>query len=216
MSNMKKKLLLIGGGGHCKSILDTLYRCDGYHDIGIIEQKLCVGYKVLDTPVIGTDDDLVSLLRDGYTDAFISVGSIGDPTLRKKLHKKISDIGFFIPNIIDSSSYIGLDCQLGCGIFIGKNVVINASVTIGDAAIINTGAVIEHDCQIGDFVHIAPRAIICGDVCIGNNSHIGANSTIIQGTKIGNNVIIGISSAVVKSVPDFQKYCGVPARMMKE
>lgn len=216
MSNMKKKLLLIGGGGHCKSILDTLYRCGVYHDIGIIEQKLHVGHKVLDTPVIGTDGDLISLLRDGYTDAFISVGSIGDPTLRKKLHKKISDIGFFIPNIIDSSSYIGLDCHLGCGIFIGKNVVINASVTIGDAAIINTGAVIEHDCQIGDFVHIAPRAIICGDVCIGNNSHIGANSTIIQGTKIGNNVIIGISSAVVKSVPDFQKYCGVPARMMKE
>lgn len=34
-----KKLLLIGGGGHCKSVLDSILDNNDYIDIGIIEKK---------------------------------------------------------------------------------------------------------------------------------------------------------------------------------
>lgn len=211
---MKKKLLLIGGGGHCKSILDTLYRCNSYGEIGIIEQSQTLNKKVLDSHIIGTEEDLPMLKKDGYTDAFISVGSIGNPTVRIKLYKQMLNLGFVLINIIDTTSYIGFNCRFGNGVFIGKNVTLNADVNVKDGAIINTNAVIEHDCEIGAFVHIAPGSTICGNVSIGNNTHIGAGATVIQSVHIGKDVIVGAGSVVVDSIKDFQKYCGVPAKKM--
>ena len=211
---MKRKLLLIGGGGHCKSILDALYRCDDYEEIGIVERDSHAGSKILETYIVGTDDDLPDLFQKGYTDAFVSVGSVGDSSLRHKLYQKISDIGFHIPNIIDPTAGIGAGCHLEAGVFVGKRAIVNADTVIEKAGIINTGAVIEHDCRIGAFAHVAPGAVVCGNVSIGGDSHIGANATVIQGVRIGEGVTIGAGSVVVKSVPDFQKYCGVPARKM--
>lgn len=211
MNNKKKKLLLIGGGGHCKSILDTLYRCNLYEEIGVVDKAIHAN-KILDSYLVGTDDALPVLFEQGYTDAFVSAGSIGNPALRKKLFSKILEIGFDIPNIIDPTAYVSTQCHLGKGIFFGKRVVVNTSVEIDNAAIVNTGVIIEHDCKIGSFVHLAPGATICGDVSIGCDSHIGANATVIQGLEVGSNVLIGAGSVVTKSIKDYKKYCGVPAK----
>lgn len=209
----KKKILLIGGGGHCKSVLDSLYSKNYYDDIGIIDQKTDTDM-VLKAPIIGTDEDLPVLFREGFREAFITIGSIGDPSLRKKLFKKICDIGFDIPNIIDITASVSRNIRLGRGIFIGKKAVINAGAVIGNVSIINTGGIIEHDCQIGDFVHVAPGTTVCGNVTIGNDSHIGAGSTIIQGIQISKEVIIGAGSVVVNPIMDSGKYYGIPAKKM--
>lgn len=211
MNNIKKKLLLVGGGGHCKSILDTLYRRNLYEEIGVVDQVIHTD-KILDSYLVGTDENLLALFEQGYTNAFVSVGSIGNPMLRKRLFSKILNIGFDIPNIIDPTAYVGTQCHLGRGIFVGKRAVINTSTEIGDAAIVNTGTIVEHDCKIGSFVHLAPNATICGDVSIGCDTHIGANATVIQGLQIGSNVIIGAGSVVTKSIENYKKYCGVPAK----
>lgn len=211
---MGKKLLLIGGGGHCKSILDTLYTCNAYEEIGIIEQAHISAKKVLDTDIIGTEENLPALKEAGYTDAFISVGSVGNPAVRIKLFRQLMNLCFNIPIIVDPSSYIGFNCHIGTGVFIGKNTIINAETKIGNGAIINTNAIIEHDCEIGAFVHIAPGSTICGNTYIGNHSHIGAGATVIQSVHIGKGVIVGAGSVVVGSIEDFQRYCGVPAKKM--
>lgn len=36
---MNKKFLLIGGGGHCKSVLDNFLTTGHYTEIGIIDKK---------------------------------------------------------------------------------------------------------------------------------------------------------------------------------
>lgn len=210
---MNKKILLIGGGGHCKSILDTLYRGNHYSKIGIVDQN-CSLEQIMDSHIVGTDADLPSLFMDGYKEAFISIGSVGSPKVRKKLFDSILEIGFTIPNIIDPSSIVSEHCNLGKGIFIGKRAIINAGASIANAAIINTGAIIEHDCIIDTFVHVAPGATLCGNVIVGKDTHIGAGATVIQGCKIGNNVVIGAGSVIVNSLEDSKKYYGVPGKEM--
>ena len=51
-----KKLLIIGGGGHAKSLIDNVFSTNIYNPIGIIDKKKQVGEKVLGIPVIGNDD----------------------------------------------------------------------------------------------------------------------------------------------------------------
>lgn len=199
---MSKRILLVGGGGHCKSVLDCLLELKKFTEIGIIDMNNNIGDLILDVPVIGCDDDLPQLFADGYKYAFVTIGSIGKPTLRIKLFNKLSKIGFQIPNIIAPSAVVSRYVKMETGIFAGKNTVINAGSTIHRGAIINSGSIIEHDCFIGAFSHIAPGSVLSGEVQVGESTHIGANSVIKQQIKIGSNSIIGMGSVVVNDIDD--------------
>jgi len=212
---MNKKILLIGGGGHCKSVLDSLLDLDEYDDIGIIDTKENVGKAVLGTPILGYDRDLPSLYKDGYHYAFVAVGSIGNPSVRIRLFNTLCEMGFIIPNIVDASAKVSKHSQIDKGVFIGKHVVVNAGAVIGQGAIINSGAIVEHDCEIGEFVHIAPGTVLCGGVKIGRHSHIGTNSTVKQGIHIGSNCLIGMGSVVTKKIRDNVIAYGNPCRDVK-
>ena len=199
---MSKKILLVGGGGHCKSVLDSLLEINEFSKIGIIDIKENMRKEILEVLVIGCDDDLPRLFTDGYKYAFVTVGSIGNPKLRIRLFNKLNEIGFEIPNIVDPSAVVSRHVKMETGIFVGKNVVINAGSTIHKGSIINTGAIIEHDCLVGEFAHIAPGSVLSGEVQIGENTHIGANSVIKQQLRIGADSIIGMGSVVTKNIKD--------------
>lgn len=205
---MNNSLLLIGGGGHCASIIDTVRRINRNISIGIVDS---VDTGVFDVPVVGTDDDLPNLLKMGYKTAFIAVGSIGDCSIRSKLYRRINDLGFEIPNIIDPSAIVSDSAILGKGLFIGKRCVVGPRTSFGNNSIINTGAIVEHDCTIGDHVHIAPNATLCGSVVVGNGCHIGAGATVIQGISIGEHSLVGAGAVVIHSVCANELVVGCPA-----
>ena len=206
-----KKLLLIGGGGHCLSVYDSV---TGYDEIGVVEKdRESVKGSLL--RVVGTDEDLPKLLKSGWKDAFITVGSIGDTALRRKLYGMVKKIGFHIPVIIDPSAIVGAGVKLGEGCFVGKKAVINAHCTIGNCAVINTGAILEHECRIGDFSHISPGTTLCGNVAVGDDTHIGAGTIIRQSLSVGSAAMVGIGSVVVKDIPESAKAYGNPCRVIK-
>lgn len=209
---INKKLLLIGGGGHCKSVIDTLLKTMYYNEIGIIDKKDNIGKSILGIPIIGCDNDLIRLYKNGYTNAFITIGSVGNPSIRVKIFKIIKDIGFQMPNIIDSSAIISEHVTLEEGIYVGKNAVINAGSSIEKCAIINTGAIIEHDCIIEQFCHISPGSVLCGEVQIGAYTHIGARSAIKQQVRVGANTLIGMGSVLLKNVPENAIAYGNPCK----
>ena len=207
------KLLLIGGGGHCRSVLDCVLSTNHYQHIGIIDNDSSAS--ALGIPVIGTDDDLLKLKNEGWTDAFISVGSIGSTVLRRKLYQMVNNMGFTVPSIIDPSAIFAKGTSFGKGVCVGKRVVVNTGSQIGTCAILNTGSIIEHDCIIGDFVHISPGATLCGQVAVGDDSHVGAGSVVRQGIQIGSETVIGAGSVVVKDIPDNMKVYGNPCKAVE-
>jgi sugar O-acyltransferase (sialic acid O-acetyltransferase NeuD family) len=213
---MNKKLLLIGGGGHCKSVIDSLIPLNRYAEIGIIDKKEAIGEEILEVPVIGSDDDLSMFYEQNDYDAFVSVGSVGDPRVRVRLFALVERIGFNIPNIIDASAIVSEHVRMEKGIYIGKHAVVNAGVSIGRGTIVNTASVIEHECKIGQFVHLATGAVLCGGVCIGEQTHIGANSTVKQQIEIGANTIIGMGSVVLSDFADSIIAYGNPCKEIKK
>jgi len=211
-ANSERKILLIGGGGHCHSVLDSILTLGKYTDIGIIDNTES---SVLGIPVVGTDEDIPRLMSEGWMDAFVTVGSVGNTKLRHKLFEMVKSIGMNIPTIIDPSAIVARGTVLSEGVYVGKKTVINAGSRIGTSAIINTGAIVEHDCIIGDFSHISPGSIVCGQVCIGNDSHVGAGSVVRQRIYIGNGVLIGAGSVVVKDILDDVKAYGNPCKVVE-
>ena len=210
-----KKLLLIGGGGHCASVADAALATGAYEAIGIVDIKpepALFG----EVPFVGTDDDLPRLFAEGYQYAFITLGSVGDSSKRERLYQLVLDIGFSVPNIIDPTATVSSHSALGTGIFVGKKAVVNAGTMIKDCAIINTAAVVEHDCQIGSFAHISPSATLCGNVTVGFGTHIGAGATIQQGITVGEHAIIGMGSVVVHDIPDGVVAFGNPCREVRK
>ena len=203
------KLVLIGGGGHCKSVLDVALRMNEFEEIVITDPDIAPGSLILGCSVVGDDRCLDQLRHDGVDYAFITVGSVQINPLREKLAKKATSYGFKFPIIQDPSAIVAGSAVIGDGTFIGKNVVINAEANVGKHCIINTGAIIEHECGVGDFSHISVGTILCGEVSVGDNCMIGTGSTVIQCINIGNSVVIGANSTVLTDVGDNMKCYGI-------
>ena len=208
------KLVLIGGGGHCKSVLDVALRMNLFEDIVITDPDVKPGTQILGCSVVGSDDRLEQLRQEGFDHAFITVGSVRVDPLREKLVHKVSSLGFMFPIIQDLSAIVADSAAVGEGTFIGKNVVINAEARIGRHCIINTGAIIEHECNISDFSHISVGTTLCGKVQIGRNCMIGSRSTVIQCVNVGNSCVVGAGTVVNKDLPDDCTAVGVPARVL--
>ncbi|MEO1814735.1 MAG: acetyltransferase [Acetobacterium sp.] len=211
---MKSKLLLIGGGGHCKTVVEAVLLSGEFNEVGIIDKPQKTGSSVLGVKIIGNDSDLPCLKENGFEYAFISLGSIGDAGRRIELYKILVELGFKVPSIVHPSANISPHSEIDEGVFIGKNVIVNGDTKILKNSILNTGCIIEHDCQIGSFVHIAPGVILSGNVIIGNNTHVGAGTVVRQDISIGDNTVIGIGSVVTKEIGGNSLAYGNPCRIM--
>ncbi len=195
---MSKAIVLIGGGEHCKVIIESLLSSYQYQKIVIVDPV--VKGEVLGIPIVGGDECLERLFADGYSEAFISKGSIGNSALREKMFLMAEKIGFRMPRIIDKTAIISSSANIDSGVYIAKGAIISADARIERGAIVNTGAIVEHDCYIKEFAHLATGSVLAGAVSVGKHTHIGANTTIREGISIGSNAIIGMASVVTYSI----------------
>lgn len=170
------KIILIGGGGHCKSVIDVIEQQAHFEIAGIVDKHEFLGSKILGYQVIGSDFDLDSLAKK-YQYALITVGQIKSPLLRIKLFDLANKAGFILPTIISPNAYVSKYSKIGNGSVIMHHAIVNANTTIGDNCIINSKVLIEHDCFIANHCHISTNAIINGGVKIGSNCFIGSNVT---------------------------------------
>ncbi len=207
-----ERIALLGGGGHCRSMIDVICRQGLFEIAAIVDRPARIGEKICGYPITHSDDDLESLYASGIRMAAVSVGGIGDFSLREKLYLQASRIGFLFPVICDPSAVVSRFATVGDGVFIGKLCVVNAGADIQKMAIINTGAIVEHDCRIGAFAFLAPGVVLSGNVSIGEHTHIGTGACIIQQVSIGTGTLIGAGSVVVGPIGDHVKAYGNPCR----
>lgn len=205
-----KKLILVGGGGHCKSVIDVAESA-GFHIKGILDIPENVGKNVLGYPIIGTDDQIKEFLDDVVF--IVTVGHIKDATLRIRLHKKIVDAGGSLATIVASTAHVSKYARVGEGIVIMHYAAVNADAIIGKGCIINTFANIEHDAIIGDYCHISTGAMVNGNCIVGRETFLGSQSVMVNRIEITDGCIIGAGSLVRKSLTLKGIYSGNPAML---
>ena len=183
------EIILIGGGGHCRSAIDVIEQESQFKIVGIVDKPHNLDSVILGYPVIGGDKDLDRLSKK-YQNALITVGQIKSALLRTNLFKLAIKFGFKMPSIKSPKAHISRHSKIGNGTIVMHGAVINANVIIGDNCIINSKALIEHDCQISDYCHISTNATINGGVKINQGCFIGSNATIVESRTIKKNSFI--------------------------
>lgn len=181
-----KKVIIVGFGGHAKSVADSIRRQGIYEISGYTDSE----DKNNELAYLGTDDCIEEIFKSGITNAVIGVGFLGKGNIRERIYEKLKKIGFSFPVVVDPSAIVSEDTVINEGTFVGKKSVINSGSVIGKMCIINTASIIEHDCVVDDYTHIAVGAVLCGGVSVGKRTLIGANSTIIQCRTVEDNSII--------------------------
>lgn len=207
----KQPIILVGGGGHCISCIDVIEETGLYEIFGILDHPQKKGSNILGYPIIGTDDDMTTLIAQ-CSNFLITVGQIKSSLVRKNIFDKIKNAGGHLPVIKSPTSYVSNHASIEEGTIIMHHAFINAGVSIGKACIINSKALIEHETIIGDFCHISTAACINGQVNIGSNSFIGSNSVIGNNIQVADNTVIAAGSQVLKNITISGVYIGNPLR----
>ncbi len=190
-----KDILIIGCGGHAKSIIEIINK-EEWNIVGIIGQENEKNRKILNYKVIGTDND-IELLRKKYSFVFVAIGQIGSSNKRRSIIKNMKNYRFSFPIIKSKYSIVSSDVTINSGTSIGHGVIINPGAKIDDHCIINTKSLLEHDVEIGKYCHISTGVIINGGVKIGNNSFIGSGAIIREGLEIPPNSVISAGKRVM-------------------
>ncbi|MDC1810140.1 acetyltransferase [Bacteroides uniformis] len=207
---MTKKLILIGGGGHCKTVIDVAESA-GHHIMGILGKPEEVGRQVLGYNVIGVDND-IPLYAD-KAEFIITVGFIKNPALRIRLYNKVLEAGGRLATLVASTAYVSKYAVLGKGTVVMHQAFVNAGAMIGDNVILNTFSNIEHDACIGNQCHISTGTMVNGDCNVGNNVFVGSQSVLSNGIRICDDVIVGAGSFVRKPIHVKGLYSGNPATL---
>jgi sugar O-acyltransferase (sialic acid O-acetyltransferase NeuD family) len=215
LGKQNKDIILIGGGGHCKSVIDVISSTKEFKIAGIVDIKEKVGTKILGFPVVGSDDDLYKIVKS-YKYFHISIGHILSNSSRIRVFKLIEELGGSFPVIKAYDAHVSSFSNIKQGTFIGHKVVVNAGVDIGMNCIINTSAIIEHDSIIRDHCHISTMATVNADCEIGESSFLSSHVVINRGIHIARQSRIFSGSVVTKS---FEKQGvalkGMPAQIIQ-
>ncbi|TXD49012.1 MULTISPECIES: NeuD/PglB/VioB family sugar acetyltransferase [unclassified Polaribacter] len=184
----KPKLILLGGGGHCLSVIDVVERENRYLIKGILDSST-KNKEILGYPILGGDDEIRNLIDDN-TFFLITVGQIKNYAIREKISFVLKKSKAQLAKVISPLAYVSKHAVISEGTIIMHHSFVNAAAEIGKHCIINTKANIEHNVKIEDFCHISTGAIVNGDSLIKKGTFVGSNATISNGIIIEKNSVI--------------------------
>jgi sugar O-acyltransferase (sialic acid O-acetyltransferase NeuD family) len=195
MTSIKENIVLVGGGGHCSSVIDVIEQQGIYRIAGIIDLKEKIGQKNLGYSIIGCDDDLTELAKI-YGNFIITVGQIKTPQRRIEIYKILCELFIHLPVIISPLAYVSKHAKIGKGTVIMHMAQVNANTEVGDNCIINSKALLEHDVYVGNNCHISTGAIINGGTRIGESSFVGSGSILREKIEVPAGSFIKANSLV--------------------
>ena len=203
-------MLVLGAGGHAKVVIDSL-RAGGRMVAGVLDADP-TPRTVAGAPVIGADDDLERLRREGLASAFVALGG---NALRARLGARVRELGYLLANAVHPSAVLSPSVCLGEGVAVMAGACLNADTRVGDLAIVNTGAVVDHDGDLGEACHVAPRCGLAGNVRVGARAFLGVGCSAIPGVSIGDDAQVGAGGVIVRDIPAGALAMGVPARVVR-
>ncbi len=183
-----KKLILVGGGGHCRSVIDVVEHTLAWEVAGIIDRTLSSGTHIQGYTVLGNDTVIPDYVKDHYF--LVTVGQIKTAQIRKKLFELIQTSGGKLATVVSPRSYVAKSACLGEGTIVMHDALVNANAQIGKNGIINTKALVEHDAIVSDHCHISTAAVINGGAYVGAESFFGSTAVSVQGAIVPEKSIV--------------------------
>jgi sugar O-acyltransferase (sialic acid O-acetyltransferase NeuD family) len=203
----RKRLVIIGAGGHGKVVVDTALSIAAYNEVVFVDARFPELSEHFGFPVVG-DDSAIESLVDEDTDFVVA---IGNDAIRAGKYTLLKANGARMPSYVHPSAILSSTVTIGAGTVVFPRAVINASAVIGDNVIINTGAIVEHDCVVASHSHVGPGVILTGGCVVGEKTMLGAGCIVCPGVEIADGARVGAGAVVTGAVAANTLVVGVPA-----
>ena len=136
-----KSILILGGGGHSKVVIETALASCEYQKISILDDQhnntSSVQNRVLNHLVVGKFKEVLSEeFKRMYDYAFVA---LGDSKKRLEWINILKLNNYKIPSIIHPKAYISPSAKIGEGVFVAANSSIQSSVHLKDGVIVKMG-----------------------------------------------------------------------------
>jgi len=197
-----RKYLLIGDGGHAKSVADAV---------------LSVSKRAKIISVRPTEVDTIEKMHAFFSRQNRNIAillGIGVKEFRNPIVEILTSR--FPPNtfppVIHKNAYVSQSAKVGHGSVLLANAYVGPEASIGNFCILNTGSIVEHEVNIGDLSILSPSAVVAGKSKIGENCFLGMNASIAQNVSLAHDSIVGANSFINHSFPPYSKVFGVPGR----
>ena len=200
MVKIRRKLILIGAGGHSESCIDLINEQSKYTIKEIVGKKSEIKKKILDKYIVKFSDLSLKKLSKKFSYALIGVGQVKKKNPRVKIFKNLKKLNFILPTIKSKYAIVSNYSNIGEGTVVMHGAIIGPNVKIGKNCIINSNALIEHGCSIGDHTHVATSAVINSGVVIGQDCFVGSRSVIKQSLNISKGSFIKMGSVIKQNI----------------
>jgi sugar O-acyltransferase (sialic acid O-acetyltransferase NeuD family) len=216
MSAAVTRLLVLGTGGNCLDILDTMrdindaegravYECVGFLD----DDPSRMGREFLGARVVGT-------LRDAgrFPDCRL-VNGIGSSANFRNKPAIIARTGAPIERfatLIHPTASVSRTAKIGRGVVLLQHVTVATNAHIGDHVIVLPSSIVSHDSRVGSYSCIAGGVCISGFVDVGECCYLGTNACLRERVAVGTGSLVGMGSAVLRNVDPDSVVVGNPAR----
>jgi acetyltransferase EpsM len=195
-------IIIYGGGGHGKALIDLLRVMGIYSIAGIVDDGIPAGTSIMGIPVLGGENILEHLYDCGIHLAANAVGGIGNITIRIKVFERLAQVGFSCPTLQHPTAFVESSASLAEGVQVMPHAYVGSETQVGFGVIINTGAIVSHDCTLGDYANLSPGSILAGEVTIGAATLVGMGVTVNLRVRVGDRARIGNGATVKSDVPE--------------
>ncbi len=179
---MTKRIVVVGAGGHGKSVADSLLLQDEYELVGFLDDAYPAVADVWSFPVLGkVTAEALQLLKVNVSNVVVA---IGNNELREKMFKLLIGLGFKMPSVVRPNAFVSPRAILGNGCMVMANAVIGTEARLGEGVIVNSGAIVDHHAVVDDFGHLGVNASMAGGAYLGRSAWAQAGVSLGYGISI--------------------------------
>jgi len=200
--------VVLGAGGHARSVVDVLERAG--HAVVAVSGADPTGDhgEPWHVDVLADDREAFDLISARGLRAVVAIGA--NPARTGLVHELVAR-GLSVPPVVAATATVSPRSVLGAGTVVLEHAHVGPSTRLGEAVIVNTSAVVEHDCRVGAGSHVAPGAVLLGGATVGSGTLVGSGARILPRVTVGSGATIGAGAVVTGHVADGQTVVGVPA-----
>lgn len=177
---MSGKLLIVGAGGHGRSVAESVLLGACYELTGFADDDWQTLPDIWGYPLLGGMDSLASL-RDHAPAAIVA---IGNNTLRSRLQATLVALGFELVTVVHPNALVSPSAELGSGCVVMAGAIVGTDARLGAGVIVNSGAIVDHHCVVEDFAHLGVNAAMAGGSVLGGAAWMQAGAVLGYGVSV--------------------------------
>jgi sugar O-acyltransferase (sialic acid O-acetyltransferase NeuD family) len=213
---MPDQIVIIGAGGQGREMAEILRdRARQVGDVALLgfvdEAASRLGAAIDGLPVLGDWSWFEGVDRDEVA----VLCAVGTPAVLCRLAERVRALGLRLANAISPRAVVSPLAEVGRGVTIFPQVVVNTRARLGDQCILNVGVSVSHDSVVGRYSNLNPGVRLAGKVTVGEGCYLGMGTSVIQGRSIGPWTVVGAGAVVIRDLPADVTAVGVPAKIIK-